>query len=234
MHDAVVIGAGPGGLAAAAMLKSKAGLKDVVVLERAGSVGASWRAHYDRLHLHTVRWLSHLPGYRIPRRCGRWVARDDVVRYLEAYAVHHRLDIRFGVEALRIDRTARAKAAAGTQAGAAAVREPPADAWCIATSAGEMEARCVIVATGHNHTPHIPEWPGRAEFPGELLHASKYRNAAPYEGKKVLVVGAGNTGAEIAVDLVEGGACSVWVAVRTPPHVIRREASACRRSPWAF
>lgn len=78
------------------------------------------------------------------------------------------------------------------------------------------------MATGYNHTPHIPDWPGRDTFSGELLHASEYRNAAPYAGRDVLVVGVGNTGAELAVDLVEGGAARVRLAVRTPPHILRR------------
>src|SRR4051812_23114676 len=98
-RDAAVIGAGPGGLAAAAMLRRRG--VDVVVVERADSVGASWRGHYDRLHLHTVRWLSHLPGMKIPRSSGRWVSRDGVVDYLERYARHHRLEIRFGTEVRR-------------------------------------------------------------------------------------------------------------------------------------
>src|SRR2546421_9932129 len=91
-REAIVIGAGPAGLATAAMLK-KRGI-DVLVLERDAAVGSSWRKHYDRLHLHTIRWLSHLPGYRLSRRHGRWVSRDGVVRYLEGYVRHHGLEVR--------------------------------------------------------------------------------------------------------------------------------------------
>src|SRR4051812_16762318 len=98
-HDAAVIGAGPAGLATAAMLRKRG--VDVVTIDRAEGVGSSWRGHYDRLHLHTVRWLSHLPGMRIPRENGRWVSRDGVVDYLERYARHHRLEIRFGTEVRR-------------------------------------------------------------------------------------------------------------------------------------
>jgi putative flavoprotein involved in K+ transport len=176
---------------------------DVVVVDRAETVGASWRGHYDRLHLHTVRWLSHLPGYRIPRRFGRWVGRDDVVRYLEEYATRHGLDVRLGTPVTSVDRGG--------------------DGWLVRTPDGDISARAVVVATGHNHTPHLPEWPGADGFAGELLHASTYRNAAPFAGRSVLVVGSGNTGAEIAVDLVEGGARDVAIAVRTPPHIVLRE-----------
>ncbi|MDQ1696893.1 MAG: hypothetical protein QOJ03_2246 [Frankiaceae bacterium] len=201
MPEAVVIGAGPGGLAAAAMLQHVG--VDACVVDRADAVGASWRGHYERLHLHTVRWLSHLPGFHIPKRYGKWVARDDVVRYLESYASHHRLDVRLNTAVTRIDRDG--------------------DRWVLRTAAGDINAGYVVVATGHNHTPALPDWPGADGFTGELLHASRYRNATPYAGKSVLVVGSGNTGAEIAVDLIESGAREVNIAIRTPPHIVLRE-----------
>jgi putative flavoprotein involved in K+ transport len=198
--EAVVIGAGPAGLAAAATLKP-AGVP-TVVLERAEAIAPAWRTHYERLHLHTVRWLSNLPGYPIPRRHGRWVPRDAVVSYLEDYARHHELDVRLGTEVERIDRDG--------------------EGWRLDTSAGELRPRYVVVASGFNNAPRLPDWPGRDGFEGELLHAKSYRNAEPYRGRDVLVVGTGNTGAEIAVDLVERGAGHVRVAVRTPPHILPR------------
>lgn len=199
-HGAVVIGAGPGGLATAAEL-SRRGV-DTVVLDRAPTVASSWRGHYDRLHLHTVRWLSGLPGMAIPRRYGSWVGRADVVAYLEAYAARAALDVRLGTEV-----TAIARDGSG---------------WRVQTSDGDLTADAVVVATGYNHTPLLPDWPGVERFGGELLHACRYRNGAPYAGRDVLVVGAGNSGAEIAVDLVEHGAGRVRLAVRTSPHVLLR------------
>lgn len=201
-----VIGGGPGGLAAAAALRAR-GVR-AVVLEKSGSVGASWRGHYDRLHLHTTRRWSALPGLPMPRRFGRWVSRDNVVRYLEKYAEHHELEVVTGVEVSRIDRAA------------------DGSGWRLSASGGrELTGRAVVVATGFNHTPRLPDWPGRETFTGELLHASGYRAPAPYAGKDVLVVGVGNTGAEIAVDLVEGGASRVRLAVRTAPHIVRRSTA---------
>ncbi|MGW0940508.1 flavin-containing monooxygenase [Streptomyces sp. NPDC002666] len=201
-----VIGGGPGGLAAAAALREQ-GVR-AVVLEKSADVGASWRRHYDRLHLHTTRRWSALPGLPMPRRFGRWVSRDDVVRYLEKYVEHHELEVVTGVEVSRIDR-----AADGT-------------GWRLTATGGrELTGRAVVVATGYNHTPRIPDWSGRDTFTGELLHASAYRNPAPYAGQDVLVVGVGNTGAEIAVDLVEGGASRVRLAVRTVPHIVRRSTA---------
>ncbi|AGS70217.1 flavin-containing monooxygenase [Streptomyces collinus] len=201
-----VIGAGPGGLAAAHALRSR-GIR-AVVLEKSDQVGSSWRRHYDRLHLHTTRRLSALPGLRMPRRFGRWVSRDDVVRYLEKYAEHHELEIVTGVEVFRIERSADG---AG---------------WLLHASGGrELTGSAVVVATGYNHTPRVPDWPGFDGFGGDFTHAAHYRNAEPYAGRDVLVVGVGNTGAEIAVDLVEGGAARVRLAVRTAPHIVRRSTA---------
>ncbi|MEU5363329.1 NAD(P)/FAD-dependent oxidoreductase [Streptomyces sp. NPDC005925] len=201
-----VIGAGPGGLAVAYALRAR-GIR-AVVLEKSDRVGSSWRGHYDRLHLHTTRRLSGLPGLPIPRRFGRWVSRDDVVRYLEKYAEHHRLEIVTGVEVSRVERT------------------PDGTGWLLRASGGrELTGAAVVVATGHNHTPRVPSWPGRDTFTGEFLHAREYRDAKPYAGRDVLVVGAGNTGTEIAVDLAEGGAARVRVAVRTVPHIVRRSTA---------
>ncbi|MDQ0942686.1 NAD(P)/FAD-dependent oxidoreductase [Streptomyces sp. V1I1] len=199
-----VIGGGPGGLAAAAALREQ-GVR-AVVLEKSESVGASWRRHYDRLHLHTTRRLSGLPGLAMPRSFGRWVSRDNVIRYLEKYAEFHELEIVTGVEVSRIG--------------------PSGSDWLLhATGGRELTGRAVVVATGYNHTPRLPDWPGRDSYNGELLHAGEYRNAARYAGKDVLVVGVGNTGAEIAVDLVEGGAARVRLAVRTTPHIVRRSTA---------
>ncbi|MCW8220433.1 flavin-containing monooxygenase [Streptomyces griseolus] len=201
-----VVGGGPGGLATAAALRER-GVR-AVVLEKAGDVGDSWRRHYERLHLHTTRRWSSLPGLAMPRRFGRWVSRADMVRYLDKYAEHHDLEVVTGVEVSRIDR-----AADGT-------------GWRLSATGGRvLTGRAVVVATGFNHTPLIPEWPGRQGFTGTLLHAADYREPGPYAGKDVLVAGIGNTGAEIAVDLVEGGAARVRIAVRTPPHIVRRSTA---------
>lgn len=201
-----VIGGGPGGLAVAYALRAQ-GIR-AVVLEKSDRVGASWRRHYDRLHLHTTRRLSALPGLAMPRRFGRWVSRDDVIRYLEKYAEHHELEIVTGVEVSRVERSSD-----GT-------------GWLLhATGGRELTGAAVVVATGYNHTPLLPDWPGLTSYTGEVVHAADYRNPTPYAGRDVLVVGVGNTGAEIAVDLVEGGASRVRLSVRTVPHIVRRSTA---------
>jgi len=199
VEDVVIIGAGPGGLAAAATLRAR-GI-DAAILERGQHVGEQWRTRYDRLHLHTIRWLSDLPGYRIPREFGRWVARDQFVKYLEQYTAHHGLEPQFGVEATRIDRDD--------------------GHWKVRTSAGTIPARIVVMASGYTRVPYLPRWPG--SFDGPIVHSAEYRNPRPYRGQDVLIVGAGNSGTEIAVDLADGGAGRVRVAVRTPPNIFRRD-----------
>ena len=199
--DVIVVGAGPAGLAAAAEAR-RAGLR-VEILEAADSVATSWRGHYDRLHLHTTRRLSSLPGIPIPERMGRWIARDDFVAYLEEYARQIEVPIACGTCIERLDRGAQG--------------------WRLLTNRGHREAPQVVVATGYNHTPRLPDWPGADAFEGELVHSSRYRNAEPYRGRDVLVVGAGNSGAEIATDLVESGAGQVWISIRTPPNIVRRD-----------
>jgi cation diffusion facilitator CzcD-associated flavoprotein CzcO len=199
--DVLVVGAGPAGLAVAACLRKRG--VDVLVVDRGAAVGDSWRKRYDRLHLHTPRVQSALPGLRMPRRLGRWVAKDDVAAYLADYAAHHGLTPRFETAVLRL--------------------EQDGDSWKAHTDGEPLQVRQVVLATGYNAEPVEPDWPGQDSFDGEVLHASAYADPTPYRGKDVLVVGAGNTGAEIAADLAESGAAQVWLAVRTPPNVVPRQ-----------
>ncbi|MCU1410031.1 MAG: Monooxygenase [Rhodoglobus sp.] len=198
--DAVVIGAGPAGLAAAAELQ-KVGYS-VIVIDKADSVGSSWSKHYDRLHLHTSRALSSLPGRRIPRSFGQWVARDDFRTYLADYAKAEKLDVRLGVTASAITKN---------DAG-----------WTVASSIGDLAADAVVVATGYNHTAKIPDWPGLETYRGRVVHSSEYRNPQALAAQDVLVVGPGNSGAEIAADLAAAGV-TVRLAVRSPPNIVRRQ-----------
>ena len=196
----VIVGGGSAGLATAALLRQR-GL-DPLVLESGPEPGAAWRSRYDRLRLHTPRLLSGLPGLRIPRHFGRWVARDDLIEYFRRYVERHNLDVRTGARVVRIEQD-------GT-------------AWRLETEQGPIHADDVIVATGYNGAPFIPAWPGREGFGGELIHSSQYVNPAPFRDRDVLVVGAGNSGAEIAHDVIDGGAKRSRLSVRTPPQIVRR------------
>jgi len=199
-YEALVVGGGPAGLAAAASLKAQ-GI-DAVVLESGDRVGVRWANHYDRLHLHTSRRFSGLPGHPIPRSYGRFIERDAVLAYLDQYAAVHGVEVVFGVRADRIHRRGRL--------------------WIVSVGSEEYAASVLVIATGHANTPHVPDWPGLDSFTGELVHVADYRNPAPYRGKDVLVVGPGNSGAEVSVDLAEGGAGRVRLAVRTPPNIVPR------------
>ncbi len=202
--NVIIIGAGPAGLATAAELGRKG--VATTVIERADAIGASWRSRYDRLRLNSSRWFSKLPDAPYPRGTGLFPSRDEVVRYLEAYAERHRLDVRFATEVERID--------------------PVGGAWALKTSAGTIGATQVVVAAGYEHTPIVPAWAGSDRFAGTLLHSGAYRAPAPFRGDDVLVVGPGCSGMEIAYDLSANGAARVRLAVRTPPNMLLRSPIA--------
>ena len=199
--EVLVVGAGPAGIAVAACLSRK-GI-DALVLDRGEAVGDSWRHRYDRLHLHTPRIQSGLPGMRIPAGFGKWVSKDDMAEYVRRYAQHHGVTPRFGTAVRRL--------------------EPDGHRWRALTSDGEASARQVVIATGYSCSPVRPRWPGQETFAGEVVHASEYGSPAAYVGRDVLVVGAGNTGAEIAADLAENGAARVRLSVRTAPNIVPRQ-----------
>ncbi|MDX8460431.1 flavin-containing monooxygenase [Mesorhizobium humile] len=198
--NVVIVGAGPAGLAVAACLK-QAG-QDFIILEKANEVAPAWRRHYRRLHLHTVKSFSSLPFVPFPKNHPRYVPREKVVAYLDAYAERFGLRPRFGVTVKSVRR----------EGGRLLVQ----------TDAGPFNARKVVVATGNNAEPITPAFPGIEAFKGKVLHSAAYTEAAPYVGKDVLVVGMGNTGAEIGLDLAESGARPT-ISVRKGVHIVPRQ-----------
>jgi cation diffusion facilitator CzcD-associated flavoprotein CzcO len=199
----LIIGAGLAGLSAAVKL-AELGVP-AEILESGEAVATSWRGRYDRLRMNTCRWNIMLWFGRFPKGTPAFPTRDQFVRYMESYVSKHDLQMSFGVKVDRIDRVA--------------------DGWRLATSAGERTAREVIIATGMERSPKLPDWPGRDRFPGRLLHSSEYSNASEFRDKDVLVVGAGCSGMDIAGDLIGGGAKRVRLAVRRPPHVVMRTSA---------
>jgi cation diffusion facilitator CzcD-associated flavoprotein CzcO len=198
--DAIVIGAGPAGLATAAALQAR-GLK-ATILEKSDAVGAVWRRHYDRLHLHTDRARSGLPGLPIPKAYGRYPSRAHVVEYIEAYAQQFDLKPLFNAPVRAVQRNGRT--------------------WLADAGENSQTAPILVVATGWADYPYAPTWPGMETFGGPIVHSSAYRNPTPFAGKRALVVGYGNSGAEIALDLAEAGT-DVTLSVRSPVNVIPRE-----------
>ncbi len=209
--DAIVIGAGPAGLAAAACLRERG--FEPVILEKAGAVGAVWRRHYDRLHLHTDRSHSALPGLPMPPSYGRYPSRAQVVEYLERYA--EKFDLKPGFDA-PVERIRRSGAL-----------------WRAEAGNHTAEAPVVVVATGWADCPYSPTWPGMETFGGDILHSSRYRNPAPFADKRVLVVGFGNSGGEIALDLAEAQV-DVTLSVRGPVRILPRDLLGLPILTWAI
>jgi Pyridine nucleotide-disulphide oxidoreductase len=196
----VIVGAGPAGIAAAVALKDR-GIRPVV-LDQAERVASSWRRRYDRLRLNTCRPLSHLPKRRFPKGTPMFPSRDQLIAHIERHAAEEGIELQLGTRVERVDRAD--------------------NGWALATSAGELRTPQVIAATGYEQEPLIPDWVGRETFEGELLHSCEYRNPEPFKGKRVLVVGPGCSGMEIAYDLAGGGASKVWLSARTPPNILMR------------
>lgn len=142
-HEAVVVGAGSAGMASAAALQKRGFETDI--LESSNVVGARWRSRYEELRLNSWRAMSNLQGYRMPRRYGRYPRRDDFVAYLERYAEHHRLHIRFHTSVVRVVRANHL--------------------WRLETTTQAVLARFVVIATGWDAVAVVPEWPGRGVIP---------------------------------------------------------------------
>lgn len=200
-HHAVVIGAGPAGLATSREL-NRQGI-DHVVLERGEAPGHTWANLYDSLVLHTGKHLSSLPGLPFPRTTRLFPSRHDFLNYLEEYARRFNLPIRTDADVERVER---------------------ADGhWIVRTRGGaELTAPVVVMATGIVSNPFTASIRGREQFAGRVLHSVDYRRPEAHVGRRVLVVGAGNSAGEIAAELAAAGA-QVTVAVRSGARVVPRD-----------
>jgi cation diffusion facilitator CzcD-associated flavoprotein CzcO len=208
--NTVIVGGGPAGIATGASLHRR-GI-DAVILEQGETVAPAWKRHYDRLHLHTYKAGSDLPGRPMPADFPKYPSRDQVWSYLDDYATAEQLDIRLD---------ARVTGVATSNGG-----------WVISAADGsEFQASNVVVATGLNRVPRIPTYPNQESYTGEILHTADYKNGAPYAGKPVLVVGFGNSAAEIALDLMEHGAIS-HISVRSPSVVVPGTSPGSRSLLW--
>ena len=197
----LIIGAGPAGLAMAGQLAQR-GLP-FTVLEASDHIGFSWRNYYDRLHLHTVKKYSELPHFPFPKDYPLYASRLQFVEYLERYAEHFKIKPLFSQPVSSIQQNAD-------------------QTWEVKTKTDTFTADRVIMATGYNRVPNKPELPGQLNFRGIIWHSHEYRNGAPFRHENVLVVGMGNTGAELALDLLEYSAKPL-ISVRNPINIIRRE-----------
>ncbi len=195
--DVVVVGAGPAGLATSQQLAQH----DVHhrVLERGDTVGYTWANLYDSLTLHTGKHMSSLPGMPFPRAAPLFIPRREFWEYLRHYTRAFELPVETGVGVERIAKSD--------------------GRWTVSTNRGTLTARTVVCATGIVANPKIPSLPGQERFAGRIGHSVAYKRPDPYAGRRVLVVGVGNSGAEISSEIARAGG-KVTVAVRSGANVV--------------
>ena len=188
-HETVIIGGGQAGLATGYHL-ARLG-RSFVVLEADRRIGDVWRRRWDSLHLFTPASLDGLPGWRFPAKGWSFPSRDGMADYLEAYAARFGLPVRTGTPVEGIARNGDG-------------------GFVVSTSGGRLEADNVVVATGAYQVPTVPAFASQLD-PGIVqLHSSDYRGPSQLRDGGVLVVGAGNSGAEIALE--SAGAHRVWLS----------------------
>jgi putative flavoprotein involved in K+ transport len=188
--DTIVIGGGQAGLAAGYYLARQK--RDFVILDAHDRAGDSWRKRWDSLRLFTSSSLDRLPGMPFPAPRGHFPAKDEMAEYLEAYVARFQLPVELGV---RVDELTRED-----------------DRYLITAGARRLEANHVVVATGAYPTLRVPEFAGELDPTITQVRSVEYRNPGQLRGGPVLVVGAGNSGAEIALDL--SATHPTWLAGR--------------------
>uniref|UniRef100_A0A3Q7I7W3 Flavin-containing monooxygenase n=1 Tax=Solanum lycopersicum TaxID=4081 RepID=A0A3Q7I7W3_SOLLC len=208
VNGPVIIGAGPSGLAVGAGLKQQG--VPFVILDRANCIASLWQNRtYDRLKLHLPRQFCELRYFPFPQNFPEYPTKYQFISYLESYAKNFEISPRFNesVHSAKYDETC--------------------GLWRVKTvcrngSVIEYICRWLVVATGENAERVVPEFEGLEDFGGHIMHACDYKTGEVYEGKNVLVVGCGNSGMEVSLDLCHHNA-SPFMVVRSSVHVLPRE-----------
>jgi putative flavoprotein involved in K+ transport len=192
--DTVIIGGGQAGLAVGYHLTRHG--RPFVILDGYPRIGDSWRIRWDSLRVFTPAHLDELPGMPFPAPASSFPTKDQVADYLAAYAARFDLPVRSGV---RVDGLSRC-----------------GDRFVVTSGLSRFEADNVVVATGANHHPRVPAFAAELDPAIVQLHSSEYRNPAQLADGGVLVVGAGNSGAEIALEASRGH--RTWLSGRDTGH----------------
>ncbi|MBT2558372.1 NAD(P)/FAD-dependent oxidoreductase [Hymenobacter sp. ISL-91] len=198
--DVLVIGAGQSGLAVGYYLR-RAGL-NFVLLDDQPAPGGAWLHGWNSLRLFSPADASSLPGWLMPRPSAAdssFPTRDAVLDYLTRYEQRYELPVRRPV------RVAAVRLAAAGRVGG----------FVVETDSSTYQARVVVCATGSWRNPFVPTYPGQASFGGVQLHSGRYQQAAPFAGQRVLVVGGGNSGAQVLAE-VSQVARTTWITQQEP------------------
>ena len=193
IKDVVIIGGGQSALAIGYYLR-KTDL-DYLILDQQAQAGGSWPHYWESLRLFSPAQWSSLPGVLMPGGSDYYPSRDDTIRYLQSYEARYQLPIERPVTVKKVRREK--------------------DEFILTASQGEYRSRAVISATGSFPKPYLPVFPGQASFQGTILHSADYRTSEPFRGRTVLVVGEGNSGAQILAE-VSQVADTTWVTLNEP------------------
>lgn len=194
--DVTIIGAGQAGLATAYYLRRFP--LTVQLIDASPAPGGSWTTAWESLRLFSPWRISSLPGWRLPPTADYYPSPQEIVAYFAAYERRYDFDIRRGVRVLEVSGTS------------------PFRIRC--SDGSETSSRVVINCTGNASRPFIPFVPGARTFTGRQLHSSSYRTATEFAGQRVVVVGGGNSGAQIAADLADIAEVT-WCTLRPPRYL---------------
>eukprot|EP00667_Euglena_gracilis_P008304 EG_transcript_8408 len=204
--EVLIVGAAAAGLSAGACLQQEG--VPCILLDQDSMVGGVWEKRYQRLHLHDIIDSCHLPYLPMPDTYPVYPSRMQFVQYLQSYQKMMNLDVRLHSRVVSASKT-------------------PDGRWEVKVLNTERDdvvtyrCRALVVANGMFTKPRVPEFPGQSDFSGPIVHSSQYCTGALYAGHRVLVVGMGNSGAEIVCDLWEHGA-KPTVLQRSPSPILPR------------
>lgn len=193
LYDVIIIGAGQSGLACAYFLRRTK--LNFLLLDAEKSCGGAWLHAWDSLTLFSPAQHSSLPGWMMPKSESRFPKREEVIEYLCKYQKRYDFPLE---QSVKVDSVQREK-----------------KHFKLNTSAGTYNCRSLISATGTFNQPFIPDIPGRKIFIGKQLHSADYRRPDPFQGQKVLIVGEGNSGAQILAEVSKVGE-TVWATRKEP------------------